>query len=67
MYAGLTWRAPKDIRTGVAPVKINQIKWSFLDKNDEKCDYDKAQDMDHLFTCRNCPTICTLENLWLHV
>lgn len=38
---------------GVTPVKANLMKWSFADKNDDKCDYGEMQDMDmnHIFTC----------------
>lgn len=36
------------IRTGVAPVECNLIKWGLLDRRDEKCKCGALQDMEHL-------------------
>lgn len=61
-----TWRALNRIRTGVAPVKSNLIKWGLLNEDDDRCDCGAIQDMEHLLQCPACPHRCTLEDLWLH-
>ena len=56
-----TWRMLNRIRTGVAPVKSNLIKWGLLDRNDDKCDCGAFQDIEHLLQCPACPHRCTLD------
>lgn len=35
-------------------------------KNDDKCDSSKVQDIEHLFACKNYPIRYTLNDFWLH-
>jgi hypothetical protein len=53
------------IRTGVAPVKTNMVKWGKTKSDDLYCGFGEVQDMGHLLSYRDCPQKCTLEDLWL--
>lgn len=59
-----TWRMLNRIRTGVAPVKTNLIRWGLAQPNDDKCDCGMIQDMEHLLKCVNCPAHCNSDDLW---
>jgi hypothetical protein len=60
-----TWKSLNRIRTGVAPVKANTVKWGKTNSDDLYCGCGEVQDMEHLLSCRDCPYKCTLEDLWL--
>jgi hypothetical protein len=53
------------IRTRVAPVKTNMVKWGKTNSDDLYCGCGEVQDMGPLLSCRDCPQNCTLEDLWL--
>ena len=53
-----TWQTLNRIRTGVAAVKTNKIRWNQIDHQDTFCDCGEVQDMAHLTSCRNCPNTC---------
>lgn len=59
-----TWQTLNRIRTGVAAVKTNKIRWNQIDHQDAFCDCGEIQDMAHLMNCRNCPNTCSLDDLW---
>lgn len=61
-----TWRTLNRIRTGVAPVKTNQIKWGLRPEADNQCDCGEIQNMEHLLACTNCPSSCSPDDLWLN-
>jgi hypothetical protein len=60
-----TWKSLNRIRTGVAPVTANMVKWGKTNSDDLYCGCGEVQDMGHLLSCRDCPQKCTLEDLWL--
>jgi hypothetical protein len=60
-----TWKSLNRIRTGVAPVKTNMVKWGKTNSDNLYCGCGEVQDMGHLLSCRDCPHKCTLEDLWL--
>jgi hypothetical protein len=60
-----TWKSLNRIRTRVAPVKTNMVKWGKTDAGDLYCGCGEVQDMEHLLSCKDCPHQCTLEDLWL--
>lgn len=60
-----TWRTLNRMRTGVAPVKSNLIRWGINAANDILCDCGEVQSMAHLRSCARCPYGCTLDDLWL--
>jgi hypothetical protein len=60
-----TWKSLNRIRTGVAPLKTNMVKWGKTNSDDLYCGCGEVQDMGHLLSCRDCPQKCTLEDLWL--
>ena len=59
-----TWQTLNRIRTGVAAVKTNKIRWNQIDHQDDFCDCGKVQDMAHLTSCSNCPNTCFLDDFW---
>jgi hypothetical protein len=60
-----TWKSLNRIRTGVAPVKTNMVKWDKTNSDDLYCGCGEVQDMGYLLSCKDCPQKCTLEDLWL--
>jgi Reverse transcriptase (RNA-dependent DNA polymerase)/Endonuclease-reverse transcriptase len=58
-----TWKTLSRIRSGVAPVKENLIKWKIIEDT-ERCECGQRQDMKHLFECPLCPVSCKPEDLW---
>lgn len=60
-----TWKTFNRLRTGVAPTKTNLAKWGIIDGSDITCDCGEPQTGEHLLTCENCPSSCSLEDLWL--
>jgi len=60
-----SWKSLNRLRTGVAPVKTNLSKWGIINEQDFKYDCGATQTMEHLLVCKNCPSSCSLEYLWL--
>jgi hypothetical protein len=60
-----TWKSLNRIRTGVAPIKTNMVKWAKTNSDELYCGCGEVQDMGHLLSCRDCPQKCSLEDLWL--
>ncbi|GJQ66178.1 hypothetical protein Trydic_g4238 [Trypoxylus dichotomus] len=60
-----TWRMlNRIIRTGVAPVKGNPIRWDLAQQNDDTCDCGIIQNMEYLLECANSAIHCIINDLW---
>lgn len=60
----LNWRTFNRIRTGIARVKTNIVRWNQIEQQDTLCNWEEIQNIGHLRTCRNCPKTCSLNELW---
>lgn len=56
-----TWRTLNRIRTGVAYLKADKVKWGLLEVEDDKFECGEVRNMEQL--CPRCPTTCSLDDL----
>jgi len=61
----IRWKTLNRLRTGVAKIKANMMKWGYQKELDILCECGEDQSDDHLLQCTLVPPGCTTDDLAL--